>query len=402
MITLATPLDSFSTLVARTYRWARRAFWIAIGLGASVIVLQAIQFAETLAAVHPLLAWVVMLMLTVPLLAWIAWRGFIYLGTPRVVRPPELPPLESGWNETHRRLYLDFAARYLERQSGNPRLPGEYRNRIPGALRAIAEPLAPAESDHAVAAARALTARVEGAMDEVLEPLDAEARRLIRRAAVEVSLATAISPSIMLDALITLSRNVDLMSRLADLYYGRPGFRGTLRVIRDVLGSAIMAGALEMVSDNVAAALSEMTGSWGSRLFGPVGQGMVNGLVTMRLGAGARQRCRSLSGSRTAWVPWRLSDYRRALTKLYEWVSEEAGPRVTRPLAGWLEMAGSAARATVRQGVEKTRSAKTRWWTRLFKRSPGADQDSSGEPPPSPESEPARAQDPLIRSGLLD
>jgi hypothetical protein len=109
---------------------------------------------------------------------------------------------------------------------------------------------------------------------------------------------------------------------LADLYYGRPGLLGTLKVSRDVLGTAAMAGALEYVSDNVTSALSEVTGSWSARILGPLGQGLVNGVVTLRIGAAARMRCRSTGGTRPRWRIWRPRDYFLALRSLQSMVQE--------------------------------------------------------------------------------
>ena len=83
-----------------------------------------------------------------------------------------------------------------------------------------------------------------------------------------------------------------------------------------------MAGALEYVSDNVASALSEMTGAWSARILGPLGQGLVNGVVTLRIGAAARMRCRSTGGSRPRWRIWRPRDYFRALRSLQSMVQE--------------------------------------------------------------------------------
>jgi len=122
--------------------------------------------------------------------------------------------------------------------------------------------------------------------------------------------------------MITLGRNIDLIARLADLYYGRPGLLGTLKVGRDVLGTAAMAGALEYVSDNVTSALSEVTGSWSARILGPLGQGLVNGVVTLRIGAAARMRCRSTGGARPRWRIWRPGDYFHALRSLKGMVQE--------------------------------------------------------------------------------
>jgi len=405
MISLATPLDSFSVLLRRTYCWGRRVFWVGITLAAALVVLEAVHLAELLARVHPGLAWAVMLALVVPLVSWGGWRVLRYMRMPRVLVPPDLPEPAVGWTEAHRQRCLDFTERFLRRQSANPRLPSEIRETIPEVIVGIHIPLSAEDAADPVRAATALSARVQQALDGVLAPLDEEAKQLIRSAAVQVSLATAISPSVLMDGLITLVRNIDLISRLADLYYGRPGLLGTLRISRDVIGAAVAASALEMVGDNLSGALAEMTGSWGSRLIGPAGQGLVNGLVTMRIGAATRQRCRSVISSRVPWQIWRGSEYRRAVKRLYAWVTEAAGPAVTRPLSTWIGGAHAATRAKLRGGIDQVKSARNGWMDRLFRRADNSEPEMAAEDEEEEfesEPEPGRGYDPLLDSGLLD
>jgi hypothetical protein len=395
MTTVAASLDGFSTVLARAFRWARRALWVAAAAIALVVILEAVHLFELLARIHPWVAWGALLLVGVPLLSWTVWRFAVYLRTPRVLSPPPLPPAVAGWNEAERERYRDFAVRYLKRQAANPRMPADARAAIPAAVDAV-RAAAPADDDPRRAAS-ALTTEVETVLNDVLAPLDAEANRQIRRAAVEVAVATAVSPSILMDSLITLTRNVDLMSRLAGLYYGRPGLVGTLRVVRDVLGTAVAAGALEVVADHVTGTLSEIAGSWSTRLLGPLGQGMVNGVVTMRFGAATKRRCRSLGTNRLSWLPWRLRDYRRAAGKLYDWVSEDVGPAVVQPISRWVSRSDRTVGDDALDGPEVR---KDRIWHRLLRRrrrpDPGTRDDDDGAEIPPPEG------DPLLDSDLMD
>jgi len=240
-----------------------------------------------------------------------------------------------GWRPADLERYRRFAERYLERQLRNRHLPSESRDLVPGAIEAIRRPLDPHVAADPRRAAEATVERVGAEIDRVLEPLDREARRLIRRAAVDVAVVTGVTPSVLLDGLITLARNLDLISRLADLYYGRPGLFGTLRVVRDVLGAAAAAGAAEIVSEHVTSTLAEMTGSWGARLLGPIGQATINGVLTMRLGAAARMRCRSLRARRVPWNPISRAGFRKAAQRLYAWIAEDLGPASSRTIGVW-------------------------------------------------------------------
>jgi hypothetical protein len=397
MTTIDLPLDSFPTVWNRALTIARRVLWIGAFVVAGVIVLEAIHLFEILAGVHPWLAWAVTALVAVPILGWSAWKMFTYMKNPVVMAPPELPPVQEGWNESQQRQFQRFAVRYLERQKVNPRLPEASRKMATDAVLRLQKSLSLTGTGTSSGIteqeeARALRSEVETAIDQVVAPLDAEAGRLIRRAAVEVAVATAISPSVLMDFLITFGRNVNLMSRLADLYYGRPGLVGTFRIGRDVLGTAAMAGALEVVSDNVTGALSEMTGAWTTRIFGPLGQGLVNGVVTLRIGAAARMRCRSIGAARARWQPWKLGDYRRVAGSVRTMVKEAVGP-----IFGRTEPAGDDA-------MDGTSEERRPWWKLRLDWLPGGtdDPDETTVEDESDDQVHSRGYDPLLDSDILD
>src|SRR5207244_9805258 len=70
---------------------------------------------------------------------------------------------------------------------------------------------------------------------ELMAPLDAEARRSVAAAAKRVSLVTAISPRALVDMLFVLVTALMLVRRLADLYGGRRGLLGLIRLFRPLL-----------------------------------------------------------------------------------------------------------------------------------------------------------------------
>jgi hypothetical protein len=95
------------------------------------------------------------------------------------------------------------------------------------------------------------------------------------------------------DAWIVMWRNLSLVSKLATIYYGRPGLRGTLFVMRDVATAMLLASKLQGALGGAAGFLGTWLGNTGSALFGPVADGSVNALVTVRIGYVAKARCRS-------------------------------------------------------------------------------------------------------------
>ncbi len=387
-----TTLQDFPALLSRVWTWGKRAFWIALFALSAIIVLEAIHLHELLTRVHPWLAWSVTGLLIATLLFGTLRTLILYLRVPRVLTPPELPSLKVGWNPEQQETYRRFAVKYLERQARNPHLDDEAKARIP---ETIAEIQRHAEEwpDDQIEAAHKLVEQVEPAIGEVIASLDDTAGRMIRRTAVEVSVATAVSPSILLDSLITLNRNVNMITKLADLYYGRPGLIGSLHIVRDVIGAAVAAGALEAITDQVTSVAAEVTGSWSSRLLGPLGQGAVNGVVTMRLGAAARTRCRSLHSRRVPWTFWRMRDYRKAVRRLLDWMNEEVGPAFTSPIARWLGRSEQAQEGD-EQALVPAPPPKEPWWKRVFRR-----KGRGGSVPAEVVDE---GVDPLLDSDLLE
>jgi putative membrane protein len=116
---------------------------------------------------------------------------------------------------------------------------------------------------------------------ELMAPLDAEARRLIVSAGKRVSVVTAISPRAAVDMLFVLINALGLIRRLAGLYGARPGALGVLRLFRQVISHLAVTGGVA-VSDSL---FQQVIGhGLAARLSARLGEGMVNGLLTARLG----------------------------------------------------------------------------------------------------------------------
>lgn len=119
---------------------------------------------------------------------------------------------------------------------------------------------------------------------QLMAPLDAEATLLVSNAAKRVSVVTAVSPRAAVDLIFVLVTAVGLVRRLAQLYGGRPGALGMIRLFRQVIAHLAVTGGMaagdsliqQVVGHGIAAKLS-------ARL----GEGVVNGLLTARLGLAA-------------------------------------------------------------------------------------------------------------------
>jgi putative membrane protein len=126
---------------------------------------------------------------------------------------------------------------------------------------------------------------------ELMTPLDLEARTLIASAAKRVSVVTAISPRASVDMLFVLINALNLIRRLAVLYGGRPGALGVLKLFRRVMTHLAVTGGVA-VTDSL---IQQLVGhGLAARLSARLGEGMVNGLLTARLGLLATDLVRPL------------------------------------------------------------------------------------------------------------
>jgi putative membrane protein len=123
--------------------------------------------------------------------------------------------------------------------------------------------------------------RVRLAERELLGPLDAQARQMVSAAAKRVSVVTAVSPRAAVDMLFVLVNALMLIRKLAVLYGGRPGTLGVLKLFRQVISHLALTGGVAL-TDSV---LQQVIGHGvAARLSARLGEGILNGILTARLG----------------------------------------------------------------------------------------------------------------------
>jgi putative membrane protein len=126
---------------------------------------------------------------------------------------------------------------------------------------------------------------------EMLRPIDRQARALIAVSVRRVAMVTAVSPSAILDVGFVALENLGMLRRLATLYGGRPGFLGSLRLARLVLGHLALTGGVALGEDVV----QQLVGhGLTARLSARLGEGIMNGAFTGRIGIAAVDLCRPL------------------------------------------------------------------------------------------------------------
>jgi putative membrane protein len=119
---------------------------------------------------------------------------------------------------------------------------------------------------------------------ELMTPLDQEARRIVSVAAQRVSVVTAVSPRALFDVLFVFVAALKMIRQLARLYGGRPGALGMISLLRHVIAHLAITGGMaagdslvqQVLGHGIAAKLSQR-----------LGEGVLNGLLTARLGLAA-------------------------------------------------------------------------------------------------------------------
>lgn len=123
----------------------------------------------------------------------------------------------------------------------------------------------------------------------LLKPLDLQAQAEIALAAKRVSVVTAISPRAVLDLIFVIAQIVRLCRRVSEIYGGRPGWLGFLRLAKAVALHLSVTGGVA-VGDSL---LQQIVGHGvAARISAKMGEGVLNGLLTARVGLSALSVCR--------------------------------------------------------------------------------------------------------------
>jgi len=126
---------------------------------------------------------------------------------------------------------------------------------------------------------------------EILASLDQHARLFILDAAKRVSVVTAVSPRALIDLTYVFYESIRLIKKIAFLYGARPGRLGILSLIKRVFAHLAVTGSLAF-GDGV---LQQILGQGlAARLSTRLGEGVINGLLTTRIGIAAMDALRPL------------------------------------------------------------------------------------------------------------
>jgi putative membrane protein len=171
-----------------------------------------------------------------------------------------------------------------------------------GAARLVAELAGIYARRPETARARAILAGLEGdiidpadrlaiAERELIAPLDGEARRLVAASAQRVSVVTALAPRAVFDVLFVAGQSLWLIRRVSEIYGSRPGVLEFWAITRRVLSHLAVTGGMAVGDSLVQQFLGH---GIASRLSAKLGEGVLNGLLTARIGLATIEACRPL------------------------------------------------------------------------------------------------------------
>ena len=126
---------------------------------------------------------------------------------------------------------------------------------------------------------------------ELMTPLDRAALAEVDAAARLVAVVTAFVPMALADVATALYSNLRLIRRLSEIYGGRSGSFGSLRLLRRVFSALLAAGAIALADDLIGSVAS---GGILAKLSRRFGEGVVNGALTARVGLAAMELSRPL------------------------------------------------------------------------------------------------------------
>ncbi len=125
----------------------------------------------------------------------------------------------------------------------------------------------------------------------LLVPLDARAQQAVANAARQVALVTAVSPRALIDVAFTLYAAARLVRMISAIYGGRPGTLGFARLARSVAAQLLVTGGMAAGDSLIGQAMGH---GLAARLSAKAGEGVLNGLLTARIGLAAMAVCRPL------------------------------------------------------------------------------------------------------------
>lgn len=272
------PLAPTSPAPATPRRWApARWFWLSLALfvGGAVVV-QAVDFVDRMFARDTALGALFTGLLAATIVSALYWAvmEIRQLRRLRAVEPLREESLRLIQSEDY-----DGASPWIDRVAGSLGVDKARNDLIERARDKILD-------THTDASAMCIF------HDTVLVPLDERAYAAIARAARGAALGVSVSPLAVLDAALVLWRSVKMVREIAEAYGLRPGFAGSILLLRHLLLSGIYVASVDILGNVWVEHVGERTTSF---LSARLAEGVVAAVRVARLGLLTMEACRPMA-----------------------------------------------------------------------------------------------------------
>lgn len=125
----------------------------------------------------------------------------------------------------------------------------------------------------------------------LMPPIDQAANHRVHQAAKRVAVVTALSPRALFDIVVVLVETIRMVRAIAELYGNRPGFVAMLRLSGHIAGHLAVTGGMAAGET----LLQQIIGhGLAARLSAKLGEGLLNGILTARIGLATIALCRPM------------------------------------------------------------------------------------------------------------
>lgn len=322
------PVDSPTIPVERGYRLrlTRNLFLIVslVALALSLLTIEGVKFVRQTEAVFPGAGWIVagMLITFLSLIAWAMTAAVLdYIRVRGNLCTPPMDILS---------LQRDTGVNWATLRAIRMQLESELSSLGAGLEAADLQKLHAIRSElrsWPVDNTRQWLLRYDG---ELLAIIDEMVADCIRKEAGSVAILTALSPRGGLDSLLVAWRQFRLIRSVAILYGWRPGFFGTVALVREVFTNAALAAGFDELGDVAAEMLGGSLSMYTGRL---TGEALGNMALTLRLARRAVDACRPLKNRSAAPYHVTLFQLSTKLPKLFKllWRGKPAPPQSAEP-----------------------------------------------------------------------
>ena len=315
----------FTDQLTLLWKIIKRGFYILGGLLLFVVVIEVIRALQTLAAVHPLLAWVVGIA-GIGSIIWGVWKLLALLKEfPSALTPPNPDKLGGKESSTYLQSYIYYLKGVVRGLVRNKKIPANIRHELKIAL---SNSKSFSTSGNLEQLKRRIATLDEDVITPALENLDEQAETIVKNTVRDTMVGVMLLPFKAADIYLVVYRNGVMFFELVKLYSQRPGIKETYNVFRDVLKMVATVNILsytERFTQRLMASVPILDKSTDDII-----QGTGAGILTTAVGKATIQRCR-------AYESWLLDEqiegYRKTTMEFLGYVKDILADDVVPPLS---------------------------------------------------------------------